>query len=326
MKAIYDNRDVTNLIQSKKLSEYFDGDPGNILEIYVPNGEHSQYLINISDNFEVLSIKNISRIRLVDIILFCNELDILKLRLSEHDSVVDTFVIVESRKTFTGKEKDLYYASHQNEFQQWQSKIIYLVIDEFPETAVTPWDYEAHTRNFASKILPDICNEHTMVLLSDVDEIIDNNILSACKAEFPVEPRSLHLHMYYYNCNWKVDEHWHFPFITRYEVLRTRYGSLLTTMRQCAPYFFVPVYNAGWHLSYFLTYEDIAYKLGAFSHTEYDTEEFKSIEHIKSAVESGVDLFKRSGIVLKHTSNLNPNDKLPRNVGILPAMFQRVEC
>jgi len=47
--------------------------------------------------------------KLVDAILFFNELDLVELRFEELYDSVDYFLVVESTKTFTGKPKRLFF-------------------------------------------------------------------------------------------------------------------------------------------------------------------------------------------------------------------------
>jgi len=44
-------------------------------------------------------------IKLIDAFLFFNEVELLKFRLQYLNDIVDYFIIVESNKTFTGKDK-----------------------------------------------------------------------------------------------------------------------------------------------------------------------------------------------------------------------------
>ena len=63
--------------------------------------------------------------RLVDMVLFFNEIDILEIRLQELSDVVDTFVIVESDRTFAGRAKPFFVERFQGRFAEWASKIVY---------------------------------------------------------------------------------------------------------------------------------------------------------------------------------------------------------
>ena len=73
-----------------------------------------------------------SKQKIIDSILFFNELDLLELRLEELYDHVDIFLIVESDKTFTGKPKPLFYKNNSNRFSKWSDKIHHYVVDDMP--------------------------------------------------------------------------------------------------------------------------------------------------------------------------------------------------
>jgi len=51
--------------------------------------------------------------------------------------------------------------------------------------------------------------------------------------------------------------------------------------------------DGGWHFSYFMSAADIARKLNAFGHTEYNTDQYKDLDHLRKCLEEGKDLFNR---------------------------------
>ena len=53
-----------------------------------------------------------------------NELDLLEIRLNILDPYVDKFVIGQSRQTFSGKEKPLYFNLQDARWDKWREKII----------------------------------------------------------------------------------------------------------------------------------------------------------------------------------------------------------
>lgn len=57
--------------------------------------------------------------------------------------------------------------------------------------------------------------------------------------------------------------------------------------------------NFGWHLSYFLSIDDIVRKIESTSHREYDLLEYKSKEHIQECLQTGKDLYKRQDVVFQ---------------------------
>ena len=67
------------------------------------------------------------RRRLFSFILFNGEFDLLDIYLAEYYEIVDYFVIYESNRTFTGKEKPLYFTRalfETNRYEKFQDKLI----------------------------------------------------------------------------------------------------------------------------------------------------------------------------------------------------------
>jgi hypothetical protein len=79
--------------------------------------------------------------KLFDCFLFYNELDVLEIRLSELEPLVDYFVIVESRVTFQGAPKPLHFQLNQERYARWAAKIIHVVVDDLrpaPQPEASP--------------------------------------------------------------------------------------------------------------------------------------------------------------------------------------------
>ena len=47
--------------------------------------------------------------KIIDCFIFYNEIDILNYRINTYSDLVDYFIIVESKYTFSGNEKELYF-------------------------------------------------------------------------------------------------------------------------------------------------------------------------------------------------------------------------
>ena len=75
--------------------------------------------------------------KVLDAVLMSSELDLLELRMNELDTVVDRFFILESNATFTGLEKETYFAKNRARFAKFEGKIsYYLCVHVFPPTAL----------------------------------------------------------------------------------------------------------------------------------------------------------------------------------------------
>lgn len=261
--------------------------------------------------------------KIIDVFLFCNELDMLELRLMEHEEV-DFFIIVESRKTFTNKDKPLNYEQNKERYKKWHDKIIYVVIDSYDDSLKSAWDKEFYTRNFGlvnvknDLINKGILTDNTLILSSDLDEIVDNNILKMCKKLKFDGGKTLLMDFYYYNCNWKQTTQWKLAKIINYKSLDLIYQCKLQDLRNNNN---LPIIQkAGWHLSYFLTIDQIAYKLRSFSHVEFSGEKYTNSDFIKNAIKSGESLFGGGNSMLLQSTEY---DKLPKHISILPEIFQK---
>ena len=63
--------------------------------------------------------------KIFDCFIFNNEVELLEIRLNILNDVVDKFVIVEGKSTFSGKKKDSSFLKNKDRFEKWNDKIIY---------------------------------------------------------------------------------------------------------------------------------------------------------------------------------------------------------
>ena len=57
---------------------------------------------------------------------FYNELDMLRVRLVEHSPFVDSFILVEGDRTFSGQSKPSYFDPMDDRFKEFRHKIIHV--------------------------------------------------------------------------------------------------------------------------------------------------------------------------------------------------------
>jgi len=70
--------------------------------------------------------------------MFNDELDMLEIRMHELKDVVDFFVIVEARVTFSNRQKPLVFEQNKARFDFVAENIIHIVLDELPGN--TAWE------------------------------------------------------------------------------------------------------------------------------------------------------------------------------------------
>src|SRR5277367_3065030 len=83
--------------------------------------------------------------KIYDCFLFFNELELLEIRLNEMYEYVDYFVLVESTESFVGKPKPLYYAQNKERFNQFNDKIIHVIVSDSFRGGY--WEREYFQRN-----------------------------------------------------------------------------------------------------------------------------------------------------------------------------------
>ena len=121
--------------------------------------------------------------KIVDCFIFYNEIDMLLYRLETLNEYVDYFILVESKYTHSGKEKQIYYLENKHLFEIYDKKIIHILLDDFPYkfpnidyTKNQQWDNEHYQRN-AIKIGIDklnLCDEDILLhLLTFQTPILD---------------------------------------------------------------------------------------------------------------------------------------------------------
>lgn len=114
--------------------------------------------------------------KVYDTVIFFDEVSMLILRLEMLKNVVDGHIIVEAKKTFTGKPKPLYFEDNKELFVSYESRITHVVIDDYAEgltnTVGDVWRNEYYSRDAALLGLQLIgANDWDIVLISDTDEI-----------------------------------------------------------------------------------------------------------------------------------------------------------
>ena len=254
-------------------------------------------------------------IKIIDCFIFYNEFDLLTYRLNLLNDVVDYFVLVESRHTFVGKEKSLFYNENKQLFERFNHKIIHVIIDDFPHKypninieAGEQWTNERFQRNCISRGIDKLRLQPTdIIIITDVDEILNPSILENIKTNIlPVSVNILEMDFYYYNLNTRMNNKWHHAKILTFQKY-TELNLTCDNIRMCN---YPIIVGAGWHLSYFGNEKFIKNKLENFSHQEYNKTEFTNEKQIEERIKNKSDLFGRNGINMTNIP-IRENTNLP---------------
>lgn len=146
---------------------------------------------------------------------YAHELDLLEIRFAEQASVVDRFVIVESRTHYDGSPKPLHFTSGDPRWAPWALKIHRAIVTDEPPPEFEPfqrfgvrehWQRE----NWQRKALTHALAIHGLepddvVCISDLDEILRASTIMeyvAGNMQTIVHPE-IPMHRHYLNLHWR---------------------------------------------------------------------------------------------------------------------------
>jgi beta-1,4-mannosyl-glycoprotein beta-1,4-N-acetylglucosaminyltransferase len=222
--------------------------------------------------------------KVIDCFTFFNEIGLLTLRIEELTDVVDYFVIVEARHTFSGREKDFNFEKYKNDFSSISDKIIYVKINALPplfsDTEKDRFWLEAYQRNCILLGLSEVTDidKNDIILLSDVDEIPSKDAVKQLRTtELQCDALGFEQELYYYNIsNMPSISQWNSKWLGtvafQYELLgRVRPHDIRTYVRETKQLVIGYIENAGWHLTYFGSEQSVHYKKANFAHGACDS-------------------------------------------------------
>jgi hypothetical protein len=280
--------------------------------------------------------------KIIDGFTFYNELKMLSFRLKELNDVVDYFVLVEATLTHSGQPKELTYQKNKHLFEEYNHKIIHVVVDDMPSATNhmgQAWDREYYQRDCIIRGVEQLDIKDTdIILVSDCDEIPKPELLEQIKthglnifndknnlkfAFGSIDPEignynkgivGFRQDFFYYNLECKHAGIWWQVRAMTYAKLK-EIGSANTARRF---YEITQEYyeNAGWHFSYFGDVEYIMNKIKNFAHQEFNSEEYLVKEKLEDYIKNNKDLYGRDYINLIN-SPLELNNNLPKNYKML---------
>ena len=229
--------------------------------------------------------------KIADCFLLYNEIQMLQFRLRILCQVVDYFVIIESKHSFVGKEKEVYFHKNKELFDEYSDKIIYVLVDDFPHqypniniSKNEQWKNEMFQRDCIKRGIDKIkLSDEDIIIVTDLDEIPDPVTLSKIKNnEIVIECNTLKMDNYYYNLNLKHKIKWDFPKIISYKYYKSIDScDALRTTRTA-----IGIENGGWHLSYFGDKYFIQNKIRNFSHQELNNDKNTDEEYIQNYLDN----------------------------------------
>lgn len=219
--------------------------------------------------------------KVFDAITLFNELDLLELRLNILDPYVDHFIIVESKQTFMGQPKPLYYEENKERFAKWNHKIVHIVV---PDIEIKKEPFERHWVAYALEegFVREVGDPEDIAFFSDLDEIWNPEVLS--KADDQIH--SLYQLNYTYYLNMRSNEEWTGTLMTKVKSMRWNFNKQHRTEK---PNLLV---NGGWHFTNMGGKEQIMKKIRAYDHG-HELNPVWIEEHLDENIDKGGDYLGR---------------------------------
>lgn len=107
--------------------------------------------------------------RVIDVIPFFDEIDLLEIRLNVLDPIVDFFLISEFSTTFSGNKKEFNFSINQSRFKSFKEKIIYL--PKIHENFLSPFEEDAFQKNAIKEDVLAVSASSDLIIFGDLDEI-----------------------------------------------------------------------------------------------------------------------------------------------------------
>lgn len=213
-----------------------------------------------------------------DCFTFYNELDLLEIRLSMLDAVVDKFVLIESDRTYTNIKKPLYYQENKKRYKKFHDKIIHVVVRDSPNVS-HPWIIE-HFLMAASKRGLTSAKPNDIVLVSNLDEIPNHEKIQEFKNK-PGRMKVFEQEFFYYYLNFRsTNRKWLGPKMLKYKDF-VKYQDAYVIRHSPND---VVIHNGGWHFSYMGGIKKIREKMATGSHQEFNNDKYNTKEKILRAM------------------------------------------
>jgi len=230
---------------------------------------------------------------LIDGIIFGWELDILELRLHELDSIVDRFVIIESRDYHGSTNiKPTNLRFNWDIVKPFEHKIEYVLLDKLEpplRDRNDVWPRENYQRNQIMPAVLEFASPQDILMISDVDEIPRAETIRQNIGRLQTQVCGTRQDLFYYSVTNFVSE-WHGTVAgTVGHIQRLGGPQAARNLRDTLPF----IDNAGWHFSYFGGVDRVINKVTNFAHSVDDCCKAALGKDIKEYISSGRDLYDR---------------------------------
>lgn len=257
--------------------------------------------------------------RVFDCFTFFNELDLLRLRLTELYPVVDRFILVEADRTFTNVPKPLYFQEARNDFVSFLDKIIHVAVRDMPGGG-DPWVRERFQRDAIIRGVPAL-DPLDILMISDLDEIPRPEAIAAMRMT-KYKVYGLHMPLFNFKLNFlNLTCHEIYTIGFRPPITQSPHQLRMLRFPLNNPEFLAHnanmaavLYHAGWQFSFLGDDEFVKNKIRSFSHQEHNTPAVIASINVEELVSCRKDLLDRP----YHWEVVSFNEYFPRSAHAMP--------
>ena len=244
----------------------------------------------------------------------------LDLRLNILNEHVDKFIIAEATRDHSGKEKKLNF--NYKKFAKFKDKINYIIIEDLPlnvKSKKKNWDANHWRDQFQRNSLErgfKNCDDKDLIMISDIDEIPDPKKIN----EFKIENRYACFMQKNFQSKLNLlnitEQYWMGTKICQKKYLKSpQWLRDIKTKKRPFWKFYKPkepqlILDGGWHFSFLKKPKDIAKKIKAYSHQEFNKEDFTDERNIAKRIENHKDLFNKN----INYKKIEINDTFPKYI------------
>ena len=216
-----------------------------------------------------------------DCFTYFNEREILEIRINELVSLNAVHVLVESKYTFTGKEKQLDYADGDVKYEN----VISFCADA-PNNG-NPWDNEFAQRNYIKTALQALNpKDDDIIIISDVDEIPSCEAIAGYSPNMGQTFLMMNHYRGYLNLIYNRNS-WPYCKVTTWKLLKnTTPNSVRLDGKDTSA-----LHNAGWHFGWMGGVDRAITKFKSFSHQEHEVQQHAEYEKLKARLDNGQSIF-----------------------------------
>ena len=234
----------------------------------------------------------------------------LESRLEYYYDFVDRFVISECDHTHAGNYKGFNFEENLKRYDKYLDKVVYLKLSidplryDFTKPSTTDytagnWILEKQQRNY---IVNGLTLPEDFVMISDLDEVCTKESIKKSMQVFKDEMLAIgsDQEMFWYSFKTKEPKLWSGSVLTKAKFALEFSPEFFRTRRwNCQKYL------KGYHMTYFMEYDKMKYKIENFAHQELNQKEYADVDKLKDRVSKNIEPFQRPNVPLV---NVRPED------------------